>query len=283
MNTRTLKALLGLALVAPLAGAATVLHHWDFNDTTGTSIQDAANSANGSATWSSWLNSSLNSAASPLPATATTGDGTMRIQYDPWDQTGSNSGIQREIRVATGLADYPSTEIVAMTVVLAGWSIDAPQTGANAAQFRFSFMNSDPITANSQVTSEWRLTRTDTGVALTEGVYNADTNPGVFFDAVNAESLTVTMLLDRPNDVFSIHYQIGASASVTLAESVALSGTRDARSFRIVATGNPTVDGAGFLDIDSFTVSVIPEPGAYAALAGLIVLGLAAARRRRAV
>lgn len=39
--------------------------------------------------------------------------------------------------------------------------------------------------------------------------------------------------------------------------------------------------GLGFLNADSFQLTVVPEPSAYAALAGALVLGFAAIHRRR--
>ena len=63
-------------------------------------------------------------------------------------------------------------------------------------------------------------------------------------------------------------------------------GTGEAFDINIYALSNVEIAnqaaGFGFLNADNFQLTVVPEPSAYAALAGALVLGLAAVRRRRA-
>lgn len=251
--------------------ATITLHEFNFNDTAGTSLQDAANTGTIGGAFTNWNNA--------VPTAVTTGNGTLRITYN---------GNATENRLTTGITPVPTEVTLYQQFTIAGWNFLDPSTTPdtnNQPQVRFSFIN-DPGFGNSANATELRFTR------LANGDVAVDAGTGTSFTTVDTltslqtDPLTYLVEFNRLDAAYTI-YQLQPDDSwstlVSGTPATTSSLTRDALSSRIWVTGSILGDGTGYFDIDSFSVSAIPEPRTYALLLGLAGLGLVIYRRLKVV
>jgi hypothetical protein len=101
-------------------------------------------------------------------------------------------------------------------------------------------------------------------------------SPGTFTSAM-LSSYTWSVY----NPLTSLSYSSNATESISLS-SISFAGVLVNRTISQVATAGGTVAGNfAEVSLSGLTITAIPEPSAFAAIAGLGALGLVASRRRR--
>ncbi len=117
-----------------------------------------------------------------------------------------------------------------------------------------------------------------------EGAWRND----IGLDTLNGGNLSANAAIS-PFGVATLTQEISVSLTTVLSDSSALFGGEGSTfTFVFYTRGNNYTDAGAPIDnawdklvVGTYTIAAIPEPSAFAALAGLGVLGLAAGRRRR--
>lgn len=255
--------LLGGSIVTSL-NATVLLHQFDFNDTAGTTLQSAANSGTIAGAFTDWTVAG--------PTAVTTVDGMLRLTHN---------GTASQSRLNTGVT-LPTEMPLYQMVTISGWSMQT--TGS---QLRVSFMNAPEDSTSAQFTTELRFTRQENGDVnfdvVAGGTGGSGTSNIATYNSVETESLTFRTEFDWSNAQVSFSQLQPDSSWLKLASDLTVGtsntppGVRDAMSSQLRLNGDLTVD------IDSFSVTAIPEPRTYALLLGLAGLGLVIVRRLKMV
>lgn len=222
------------------------------------------------------------------------------------------------LRVNSGRSVYTAFDAVSLAVnetVRISFNFSAPAYGASNAGFRFGLFNSNNTPVTNFINTEYGPF---TGYSVTTNPVGAASNPMVIRDrSINTEGalLTTNTAFQAvgttggaqnqsfvANEIYTASFSVTrTSASVATISAMitgaGLSGytiTREHSSasatfvfdgFALSATSAALVDTNGIIRLDNIlvetNVSPIPEPSAFAALAGLGVLTMAASRRRR--
>lgn len=117
---------------------------------------------------------------------------------------------------------------------------------------------------------------------------DAEFNGGTLYNQADYTSITdlqLTFTWDFVNNTMSTvatgsgELAAGGTGTISLSNSVAqdLSGVTNLAAFRTRAQGT----GGSFMQLDTVTISAVPEPSTFALLAGFATLGLVMVRRRR--
>ncbi len=202
--------------------------------------------------------------------------------------TGANGATASNLRIALvdGTANgfrttdgFSSTD--ASYVGDAGYAIFSGSSnvgGGNTTNLSLRTYQRNTTTSNNLLgtSGEWGdNAATTTAMATSSGATG-------YFEANTAYNLSIAMSLDAGTLTINTTLSGGNFSGLSYSTIDAVSPTTNFNSIALRLGG-----GAQFADINltSFTVtsaSAIPEPSAFASLAGLGVLGLALARRRRA-
>ena len=243
--------------------AVTILHSFDFNDTTGTTLQNAANTGT--------IGGAFTAFTSGSPTAATTAEGMLRLTHD---------GTSTQARLNTGLS-LPTEMPLHQMVTIGGWNM-----AATGSQIRISFMNALEDSSSAQFTTELRFTRNADGDVnfdvVAGGTGGAGTINIAAYDSLTTESLTFRTEFDWSSATASFSQLLPDStwsilaSNLTVGTSASPPGVRDAMSSQIRLEGDLTVD------IDSFSVTAIPEPRTYALMLGVLAIGLVGFRRLKA-
>jgi hypothetical protein len=246
------------AITSPLS--AQILQSWQFNDVSGTNLTGVANAGPGTASF-----------GTTIAGATTNGTGALRITSNATAAAG---------RSFVDIADI-TTGIYRIDVNVAGWNL----TGSPALGpiFEFGFSNTTTDSNNSRLAHLY-FEANDTGsivTGLARGVGSTNAGDDITFGLV--QSSPVTFRLDVNFDTLS--YTVSTSVdnyAFTTGGLISAPASRPATHLQFRAQDNFAISGSTFFAVDSITLSAIPEPSTYAALAGLATLGLAVTRRRRA-
>ena len=255
--------LLGGSLATGLH-ASVVLHSFDFDDTAGTTLQAASNTGTVGGAFSAWNAGS--------PTAATTVDGTLRL---------TNPSGDTRTRLNTGNDYVQSSMTLYQTVTIAGWNMSG-----SGSYVRLYFMNALSDSTSTQITTELRfnVNTAEDGVDFVVGTGGTGASPLVtvptsyglvqtvpltFRTEFNWSTATASFSQLMPDDTWQT-----LASNLTVGTSTNPPGVRDALSSQIRLNGT-----IAFFDIDSFSVTAVPEPRTYAMIAGLAVLALAGYRR----
>ena len=177
---------------------------------------------------------------------------------------------QQQAGSGTGFAFVGATDVTAAFAFTTEYNGTSAITTSNIQSISFVQGNSAAATfrAAVQVGGTWYVTASQSGNTMTAAQFAGTLNPYVAGQGValtfDLTSASWSALDFTPGSALSV------GASTTLP-----TGTVTAFGYFVTMAGGTTVR------VDDFSVSVIPEPSSFAALAGLAGLGMAASRRRR--
>ncbi len=170
----------------------------------------------------------------------------------------------------TGFAFVGATNVTAAFAFTTEYNGASAITTSNIQSISFVQGNSAAATfrAAVQVGGTWYVTASQSGNTMTAAQFAGSLDPYVAGQGValtfDLTSASWSALNFTPGSALSV----GTSATLP-------TGTVTAFGYFVTMAGGTTVR------VDDFSVSVIPEPSSFAALAGLAGLGMAASRRRR--
>ena len=254
---------LGLATTAPAFAQAFVgSTNFDGGSTTGWAFAYRLNSASQGA-----LDFS-NNRLDVTQAAAGTGN-----RYRTWDGNPSDAA----------LTDNGARTTASFTT---SWNMDISATNQLSGLASGQFLSVGlSVRSGSDYFASFLLS-TPSGFTVTrENVGGFSTQVGT--TATSNSDVRLRISWDAGTQLLSTAYSFDSGTSYTnLGSSYAVSGwTADSPSngflfetFMNANLGSPLTAGTAFMD--NFSVSAVPEPSAFAALAGLAMLGLAATRRR---
>jgi hypothetical protein len=273
MNSMNMKKLLlplgALAALCSLASAQLVLHQWTFDETVGTAINATANTGSGATAGAPTWGALVNSVAGT--DWATTGTGALRLAANNPDNVDT---LVQSVVTMPGL----STGIIRFEWDLS-WDLDS-----RPGNVQETFL----INRNQGGSNRFRWT---------VGQLTGTGNPGMYLAAdVGVANTTLNGNMGASGNVVlrtDFSFVAGAVTAVSTAYSLngaafvdgpgtanaTLVGTGNLNDLRIHSKGR--FDSDNYLDFNSVTVTAVPEPATMALLAGLCVLGLVVARRRR--
>jgi hypothetical protein len=167
-------------------------------------------------------------------------------------------------------------------VTIAGWNLSG-----DGSYVRIYFMNADAASTSTQITTELRFNVNATldGVNFLVGTggtgASALVTVSTSYPLVQTEALTFRTEFDWSTARASFSQLQPDNTWLTLASDLVVGtsatppGVRDAIASQIRLNGNVV------MDIDSFSVTAVPEPSTYAVMLGLICVALVAYRRQR--
>lgn len=250
--------LLPICFGAMTVSGQIILQQWNFEDPDGTSLTNATNSGIDSADWSS--------TADNLEVF----DGALRLAGD----VGGNKNGTFVDPESYGVADSP-TGIFSFEAVFGGWDLSAFDTKNRT----FSVA----LRSGSNNLARFAVAYTGTGVNLnvfTQGTLR--TSGDNFSNNVETglaitSSTTYTFRADVDFNEGSVTHYLNGS-QVGLVDDLTAS---DLGGFQLGAFPAADFDNAAaFVDLDSMTLTAIPEPSTYAAFLGLAALSFIVIRRR---
>ena len=266
MKYRKILLTIAVACLSPSFSSATILEDFHFNDSDGTSLGAAVNSAN--------------PGNQLIPDT----DHVATIQV----QAGALNIVKNDTAtVNEGLA---FADVSSGTLWLVGtfknWSFPGPAIPSDVEDIRFGFMGTEDITPppSSTVLAEMLIRRNTAsggmeflGTALGAGGTNTTPVP---VNTIQNSPFTMAMKVDQDTNTYEVFYKDGLNPYVSGGTGT-LEPTRDALVVRFTVN-NFIGDVSGeFANLDRFYVTTdfaVPEPGsAYSLMLSLV--GLAGFRR----
>ncbi len=250
---------LATAFTLPALASAQVLQVWQFNDGAGTALNASASSGG----------ILFNNA---IPGVTTNGSGGLSFAYN------STSS-------ARTFADIPdvSTDILQLDVLVASWDFSGVTAAPGAGPLvEFGFApaigTSNGVTRTALIQFAADNVEADIiGVAAGSGFSNTPGGLNVF-GKVQATPITFRLVANFITDTYTVS---SSANNFSTPATGNLDPTRGANFIQIRALDNFTAGGSSFI-VDSVTLTAIPEPATYTALAGVAILGFVVARRRRA-
>ena len=286
LHKLTSLALLALFASATVASAQTVVAN--FTDGTGTTLSDQYTGVAGNGWSTAWAFGGTAGSAAVTSTTPLAGGGNY-LAY-----TNGNGGAATDIAL---VRQWSSTNIPDTAAYRVSFNVrldDISNWNASGDYFTVSASN---VTGNSPSGSSSFLIRaygatTGNANALKWAFYNGNKD-SAGIDTTRFSSSTMSVVQGTTYqftiDVNPLNGTYGATIddgtnSVTATALGFRSGTFTGRNYlNFNSAKSALTDTFGYsLDTVAISVSPIPEPSTYAALAGLGVLGLAAMRRRRA-
>lgn len=261
MNTRlTLTAL--IATLTTSVASATVLFQWDFNDNASTALTATSQSV-----------SPNTSFATTITGVTTDGSGNLNVN----NAAGSNNSFLGSSGVATALNFTTGT--YALDVKISSWQFTtnlAGSLGGTGAGLYIGFLDDNAST----VTTDLNITSNGSNMLVQSRAQTVNSNTSASNFALSGSNLLIRLLVDADANTSSLLYSTNNGVSFTSITSAVSYGAREANYFRFRSSANWSGATDGLL-IDSITITSIPEPSSAAMLAGGLVLGMVAMRRRR--
>lgn len=203
-------------------------------------------------------------------------DGAVRFD---WTTSDSINNVVRKL--------WPAADVVNTGMIYAIFDFTAsvaPQSESNVRPGFFSFGNSN----GEQQRGFVGLQAGSTADTLQLGISQASQLGGNFsFASVDLDlntTYTVMIGFDAGTQATSLWIgttNVNATPAVTIAGSGSNGGLRRANLRLYNFDGDEGTTNLGIFEIDNLLVTTIPEPRVYAALVGLLALGLALRRRAR--
>lgn len=271
-HTKSVPASRALALASALAltvasASAQLIESFQFNDVASTGLTSVSNSISGGASF-----------ATNITDVTTTGSGALRI---------ASNASGAAARSFADIADITSG-IVQIDVNVAGWNlVGAPASNGPLLEVGLSAAttgnNAAIRTAHIFFDADSTVGATLAGVAGGTGSLSTPGSQDQVFDFASGGLLRTSPITFRLIANFdTLAYSISNSDTSYLTLSTGtMAASKGGNFLSIRALDNFALGGTGFFDIDSITLTAIPEPSSFAALAGLVTLGFAASRRRR--
>lgn len=242
-----------------LTAQAQIIQHWDFNEPAEQLLSSSVGTQPGGPVFSSDLGS-----------TAMTGDGALGIRRAP----GGANQSQASLDTSTPLH-------LRIDLTIRGWNLLEDTT----AIFRVGFTNGTGF----QQTSDFQFNRVSEGIAFSTVAYGTGAESGSQelipgLGHTREAPLDVRLEYDGVQNQYSTLYNLrdgnGWIAMLIDGSSVYdSSADRNAGALRLYA--NNAFDGPGnYFDLESLTLSQIPEPSTYAMFFGGIALLAAFGHRR---
>ena len=249
---------LATAFILPALASAQVLQTWEFDDAAGTGLNASASSGG----------ILFNTA---ITGVTTNGTGGLAFAYNSTSSTRS-------------FADIPdvSTGILQLDILVASWDFSgvtaAPGFGP-LVEFGFSPVTGTTNGATRTALIQFAADNTEADIlGVASGTGGSNTPAGLnVFGRVQTTPITFRLVADFDANTYAVSSSANNFATPA---SGTLAGDRGANFIQIRALDNFTAGGSSFI-VDRITLTAIPEPAATATLAGLAILGVVAARRRR--
>ncbi len=240
-----------IVTAALLPGHATLVQQFEFNDSNGTTLSNAANSVGGGVQY-----------ASDLTGYVINGG---NLEISSVGDTESFSGNGTALGYTSGIYQIDMT--LDWTVVDDG----VDQT------FHVSFMNDNVNQTTADISLEFRTGNTN--VEVNGRAFGGGTETGVYSGfTLNESNIQLRSVVDFDNDTLETFYNSG-SGFVSTGTAGTISSSRNGNWLRIRTTGDWSDSGES-LSVDSISYSVIPEPGSMV-LVGVAFLTLFGAYRLR--
>ena len=241
------------SLVLSNALQAGIREDFQFNDSNGTLLADAANSIPLGSTWSEDTADMDNSSVL---------NGVYRIQKGSAVGTPTGFGTNYiDIKNVLDPSDpNDSTSKLWLVAEMAGWhfsSIVGPDEfdSTQLEQIRFDFLDNDTGTSGSTITAEVEIERVASGGIEINGLALGGGTPisAQPLSLTQNDPFTVVLAIDKIVNTYEIFTKDGAGPFTSLG-SAAVSSTRNANSVRFVA--NNSFAGTGeFFDVDRIYVT----------------------------
>ncbi|QDT00815.1 hypothetical protein [Adhaeretor mobilis] len=232
---------IGLSLVFICTSHAGVLEDFQFNDSNGTTLGDAANSANNGNNWepSTQLNNS-----SVL-------NGVFRIQND---DPGLNSSYLQIDNITSGT--------VWMVAEMDGWNFTPDPSGVSGdfEEIRFGFLTNDDLTG-STITAQMEIERNSTtgGIEINGQALGVGSNISATSLSFNqAQPFTSVLKLDKTANTYQILIDDGSG--FTSIGSGNVDPARDGNSIRF-SIGDNFAGSGEFFDVDRFYITDVDPVG----------------------
>lgn len=256
-------ALLSVTLLACVASAQSIIQQWSFNDAASSELTAAANAVPGGSSW-----------GANITASTTDGFGSFVVGNNNF-----GSGGQSSFALLDGESGGISTGQLVVDVAVSAWSF-----GTRSPQFQINTLNAGGDVVAGILFDVGSLSAfvgglSDTGFDLPsdDDLILAKTLSGPYVFRLEIDYATNVYRVSASNNGGAFDL-IGANS---IYDITAPDLDRAAYELEFYARFNAT--GAS-MNVDSITVTYtapIPEPSAFAVLAGLAVLGFVATRRRR--
>ncbi len=249
------------AVISVDLASATIIQEFQFNDADGTTIPDAANSADPG---------NLFDTDADTSAVTTNGFGQLNASLKSNNSYGSNY---------VDLAGISSGRVLAVMELT--WNFQSTLNPSENEQVALSLMSADPRT--TLATAEWVITREDddTLTLLGNGVGTGatDLSPVVLNGGslVQVDTFIAILDLDLDSDTYQVHYSSDGGDNYTSLGTANTDPSRDVESLRMILNNDLSNDN---VLIDRIYVAAVPEPGTTALLAGVFMVLLACLRRR---
>jgi len=246
----------GILCTALPLSAQTIVQDWQFNDAAATSLTGLSNSAVGGG----------NSFDANLAGVETNSSGLLTIDND--------GSIANSWLDTTDLS-YTSGQYL-IEANIASWNLN---TNNGNSGLYIGFMDGNN---NTTVTADFNITSNGTNMILASRIGDTTRSGDTNF-ALSGSDLTIRVLVDLDAGATgeaTTSYDLGSTGTFTTIVSGESLNTRDLVDFRF----RQSADWSGASDsvsMDYLTITAVPEPSAFAALAGLLALGFVTVRRRR--
>jgi hypothetical protein len=244
-----------------LSSHAELLQHWEFNDAKDVLITNAAVGVPTGPVFTTTSGS-----------TAMTGDGTLRIRRAIGEDSPSQAFL-----------DTSGPQHLRAELTIAGWNFEGPFANE---EFRLGFTHA----TGTLQTADFYVRRTaDDEVSMRLAAFGTGAAPAGTYVAIpglgnlREEPVFIRLEYDGINHQYSGAYNIGAgwvSLMIDGSTSPDTSSARNAGSLRLNAL-NSFAEAGEYFDIQSLTLTAIPEPSTYAAIFGALALVGAFVYRRR--
>jgi hypothetical protein len=204
------------AALAPLS--AEVLYEWNFNDSQGTTLSEAASSGQIKAQWS------LN-----FDDTVTNGDGQLIVRRTP-------EGVANAYVPLTPKASRAVEDEIWMQVEIDGWQFK----GKSASETMRVGVAHITDEERPHVLAQITLERTDTNEvsvsAESFGEHSVSMPALPIFGNEQSEAITFVLHINKKSDTFTLHYQVGKGPYLYLGNG-STSPERDIRFLRLGFSG----------------------------------------------
>ena len=267
-----------LALSASLASAQNIIAN--FTDGFGPTLADQYPGTAGAGWNNGWQGGTGGSSGTiTLSNSAPLNGGGNYLNVVNTRTDGNGSAISRQYTT------FGDVDLAGVYTIRFDFRAESTNTGWNGANDYFRFTDRNTA-GNDTLASSTFAIQAVSGSANWQ-FYNGDragtSNAAFYTDSGLAFAFgvtyTFTIEVNAPTKSYSVHVTDGTN-SVTMSDLGWRTGNATGGHLHFVSRRDNTGDVREF-SFDSISIGVIPEPSAFAALAGLAALGLAASRRRR--